>query len=149
MQLAKQEQLATRKSYFTNPLNTLIKETLIEGSYRFLSFLIIFLIVLNSLYTVARSAAKAGCFSGGRGKPGYKRGYKRSVGREPAASMPMAATLEPHDLTCVLLTCVDLRFTPAVKKTDHGDHPVHRKSSRFSLAKTPDIFLARPVLLHV
>ena len=37
-------------------------------------------------------------------------------GRKPAASMPMAATFEPHDLTCVLLTCVDLhdlRFTPA------------------------------------
>ena len=43
--------------------------------------------------------------------------YSCADGRKPTASMPMAATFEPHDLTCVLLTCVDLhdlRFTPAV-----------------------------------
>ena len=31
-----------------------------------------------------------------------------------------------------------------VQKTDHGDHPIHHKSSQFSLAKAPDLFLARP-----
>ena len=31
-----------------------------------------------------------------------------------------------------------------LQKTDHGDHPIQRKSSRFSLAKTPGLFLARP-----
>ena len=51
--------------------------------------------------------------------------YKRSVGCEPAASMPMAASFDPHDLTCVLLTCVDLhdlRFTLADFKTMFLQH---------------------------
>ena len=31
-----------------------------------------------------------------------------------------------------------------LQKTNHGDHPIHRKSSRFALAKTLDLYFARP-----
>ena len=30
------------------------------------------------------------------------------------------------------------------QKTDHGDRPIHRKRSRFSLADAPDLSLAHP-----
>ena len=43
--------------------------------------------------------------------------WQRHLGCKPKTRRPMATGLDPHDLTCVLLTCNelhDLHFTPAV-----------------------------------